>query len=57
MLLTGGDIMLARIVYYREDSLPIEFVVAAKNEERAIEIAKKKLHEVHAKEFEVEMIA
>jgi len=49
--------MLARIVYYREDSLPIEFVVAAKNEERAIEIAKKKLHEVHAKEFEVEMIA
>lgn len=49
--------MLARIVYYREDSLPVEFVVAAGDERRAEEIAKEKLNEVQAREFEVEMIA
>ena len=49
--------MLARIVYYKEDSLPIEFVVAAGDEEKAIEIAKEKLKGINAREFEVEMIA
>ncbi len=48
--------MLARIVYYRENSLPIEFVVAARDEKRAMEIAKEKLKGINAREFEVEMI-
>jgi len=57
MPFTGGDTMLARIVYYREDSLPVEFVVAAGDEKRAKEIAEEKLKEVQARGFEVEMIA
>ncbi|WP_460041008.1 hypothetical protein [Thermococcus atlanticus] len=57
MPFTGGDTMLARIVYYREDSLPLEFVVAAGDEKRAKEIAEEKLKEVQARGFEVEMIA
>ncbi|ACJ16605.1 hypothetical protein TON_1117 [Thermococcus onnurineus NA1] len=49
--------MLARIVYYRENTLPEELVVAVNSIEKAEKIAREKMGEFKAVDFEVEMIA
>ncbi|WP_167900842.1 hypothetical protein [Thermococcus sp. LS1] len=49
--------MLARIVYYRANTLPEELVIAVNSIEKAEKIAKEKMEEFKAVDFEVEMIA
>ncbi|USG99277.1 hypothetical protein K1720_06950 [Thermococcus argininiproducens] len=47
--------MLARIVYYRLNSIPEEEIIAANKIEKAIEMAEKKLRN-DIVEFEIEII-
>ncbi|WP_167886660.1 MULTISPECIES: hypothetical protein [unclassified Thermococcus] len=48
--------MLARIVYYRPNSIPEEEIVVVNSFEKAVEIAKRKLKVVRAVSFEIELI-
>ncbi|BAD85348.1 hypothetical protein TK1159 [Thermococcus kodakarensis KOD1] len=49
--------MLARIVYYRTDSLPEEVIVVTNDPGKAEEIARKKMRDFRAVDYEVEWVA
>ncbi|WP_367883774.1 hypothetical protein [Thermococcus peptonophilus] len=58
MINWGGDTMLARIVYYRPDSLPEEVIVVTNDPGgKAEEIARKRMRDFRAVEYEVEWVA
>ncbi|WP_173391293.1 hypothetical protein [Thermococcus paralvinellae] len=48
--------MIARIVYYRQNSLPEEEILIVNSFEKAVEIARKRLKLVRAVSFEIELI-
>lgn len=49
--------MLARILYYRESEMPWEIVVPANDIKKAEELAREKMREFKAVDYEVELIA
>lgn len=49
--------MLARIVYFRKDTVPVEEVIAASRYETALNVAKEHVKRWGAVSFEIELIA
>ncbi|WP_157722400.1 hypothetical protein [Thermococcus gorgonarius] len=56
-MIYGGVRMLARIVYYRRDSLPEEVVVVTNDLEKAKRLARDRAKEFNAFDYEVEWVA
>ncbi|MDV3103198.1 hypothetical protein [Thermococcus waiotapuensis] len=56
-MIHGGESMLARILYYRDKEMPWEIVVPANDIARAEELARKKMREFRAVDYEIELIA
>ena len=48
--------MLARILYYREGEMPWEIVVPANDIKKAEKVAKERMREFNAVDYEVELI-
>jgi hypothetical protein len=55
--MSGVKSMLARIVYYRKDSLPEEVIVVTNDPRKAEELARAKVREFNAVGYEVEWVA
>ncbi len=53
----GVSVVLARILYYRENEMPWEIVVPANDIKKAEIVAKEKMREFNAVDYEIELIA
>ena len=49
--------MLVRIVYYFDDNLPEERIIATNDVRRAEDLAKEEMKKLRAREYEVEWVA